>query len=339
MAYASEVGGTVHLAAMTLLGRRGDAAATNAEAERVGSVVGVIDAETQAFLAGAGRRGSASPRDAPIGELRAATEELAARFGMEAEVVGEVRGVDGARVYEPAGGESRGVVVYAHGGAFVRGSLDSHDGLVRALTSGSRCVVVSVDYRLAPEHPFPAALEDFHAAVQWASSEFAGAPLAVAGDSAGGNLAAACALKTRDEGGAPIAVQALIQAVLDMRAEQPSIDLLGEEYLLPRDYIEWSRDLYAGHVDFDEPLVSPLRARDHRELPPALIVTGELDPFRDEGEAYAAALNAAGVPAEHVRYAGLIHHAVLVPRLIGLGARVIHETARRIGAALEVTHT
>jgi len=182
----------------------------------------------------------------------------------------------------------------------------------------------------------PAALDDVHAVVQWAASAFPGMPLAVAGDSAGGNLAAACALKTREEGGAPIAFQALVQAVLDMRAEQPSIDLLGDEYLLPRDYIEWSRDLYAGGVDHDAPLLSPLRATDLEGLPPALVITGELDPFRDEGEAYAAALHTAGVAVEHVRYPGLIHHAVLVPRLIGLGRQVIRDTARRIGAALEV---
>jgi acetyl esterase len=284
-----------------------------------------VDAETETFLARARVRGAPSPRDVPIAALRQATEDAATEFGLAPEAVSTVHEVEHGRLYVPVA--PRGVVVYAHGGAFVRGSVDSHDGLVRAFANGACCAVLSVDYRLAPEHPFPASLDDMYAAVQSVADR---GPVVVAGDSAGGNLAAACTLKTRAEGGAPIAFQALLQPVLDMRAQSPSIDALGDEYLLPRDFIEWSHDVYLDSADPDDPLASPLRASDFSGLPPGLVVTGELDPFRDEGEAYAAA---AGL--EHVRYPGLIHHAVQVPGAISLGERVIRETARRIGDALE----
>lgn len=269
-----------------------------------------MDAETQAFLERARR--APSPRNVPIENLRAATEAAAAEFGLLPEAVSIVSDTEHGRLYEPVA--PRGTIVYAHGGAFVRGSLDSHDGLVRALANGSCCAVLSVDYRLAPEHPFPAGLDDFRAAVESVSDD---GPVVVAGDSAGGNLAAACAdLAT---------FQALIQPVLDLHASSPSIDALGEQHGLPREYIEWRNELYG--ADPDDPRASPLLAPSKT---PGFVVTGELDPFRDEGEAYAAA---AGI--EHIRYEGLIHHAVLVPRAISLGERVIRETARRIGDALE----
>lgn len=271
------------------------------------------DAETAAFLERARR--APSPRDVPIEALRAATEEVAQQHGLAPEAVAVVREVEHGRLYEPVA--AHGVIVYAHGGAFVRGSMDSHDRLVRALANGSGAAVLSVDYRLAPEHPWPAGLEDFEAAVDWARREHD--RLVVAGDSAGGNLAAVCADRAD--------VQALIQPVLDLHATSPSIDALGAEYGLPREAIEWSNELYA--ADPDDPRASPLLAPSRT---PGFVVTGELDPFRDEGEAYAAA---AGI--EHVRYEGLIHHAVLVPRAISLGELVIRDTARRIRAALEET--
>ncbi|MDA0173906.1 alpha/beta hydrolase [Solirubrobacter taibaiensis] len=265
------------------------------------------DAQTRAFLERVGR--APSPRTVPIEDLRAATEDVARRFGLPPEPVASVREVEHGRLYEPE--NARGIVVYAHGGAFVRGSVDSHDGLTRALANGSGCAVLSVDYRLAPEHPFPAAFHDFGRALNWAVRQHA--HVVIAGDSAGGNLAAAWARAA--------SFQALIQPVLDLHATSPSIDLLGDEYGLPRDYIEWSNELYG--ADPDDPRASPL-LRPART--PGFVVTGEYDPFRDEGQAYAAA---AGV--EHVRYAGLIHHAVLVPRAIARGEQVIRDAARRIG--------
>jgi acetyl esterase len=245
----------------------------------------------------------------PIEDLRAATEDVARRLGLPPEPVASVREIEHGRLYAPE--NPRGIIVYAHGGAFVRGSVDSHDGLTRALANGSGCAVLSVDYRLAPEHPFPAAYDDFGRALDWAVQQHA--RVVVAGDSAGGNLAAAWAQAA--------AFQALIQPVLDLHATSPSIDQLGDDYGLPRDYIQWSNELYG--ADADDPRASPLL---EPSTTPGFVVTGEHDPFRDEGEAYAAA---AGI--EHVRYAGLIHHAVLVPRAIALGERVIRDCARRIG--------
>ena len=266
-----------------------------------------VDAGTRAFLARV--RGAPSPRTVPIADLRAATAEVAARLGLPPEPVASVREVEHGRLYEPE--HPRGIIVYAHGGAFVRGSVGSHDGLTRALANGSGCAVLSVDYRLAPEHPFPAAFHDFGRALNWAVRQHA--HVVVAGDSAGGNLAAAWAEAA--------SFQALIQPVLDLHATSPSIDLLGDEYGLPRDSIEWSNERYG--ADPDDPRASPLLAP---STTPGFVVTGEYDPFRDEGEAYAAA---AGI--EHVRYGGLIHHAVLVPRAIALGEQVIRDCARRIG--------
>lgn len=218
------------------------------------------------------------------------------------------------RIYRPPGSGPFPLLVFFHGSGFVLCSLDTHDGICRNLCAGAGCVVVSVDYRLAPEHKFPAGLDDCVFATSWAA-EHAGelgadpARLAVGGDSAGGNLAAAAALRLRDEGGAPLCGQLLIYPVTDYHTPgTASYRDNAEGYGLTRDTMVWFWDHYlSGATDAANPYASPLRAETCASLPPALVVTAEFDPLRDEGEAYAKKLRAADVPAVTSRWDGMNH--------------------------------
>ena len=221
------------------------------------------------------------------------------------------------RVYRPAieGGPRPGVV-YFHGGGFVICDLDSHDGACRRLANASGAVVVSVDYRLAPEHPWPAAPEDAYAATRWVADHAAelgidDARLALAGDSAGGNLTAVVALMARDRGGPPLAFQLLVYPVIDLgstRAQYASQRENGEGYFLTVPQMEWYRRQYlADEAHGEQPYASPIKASSLAGLPPACIVTAEMDPLRDEGEAYGGALEAAGVPVTVHRAPGMFH--------------------------------
>jgi acetyl esterase len=241
------------------------------------------------------------------------------------------------RIYTP--GESRSpapAVVYFHGGGWVVGSLDSHENLCRALANRARAVVVSVDYRLAPEHRFPAAAEDCYAAAHWVAEHGAeigvdGERIAVAGDSAGGNLAAVVALMARNLGGPELRQQTLIYPVTDHDFETPSYRDNADGYLLTRDAMRWFWSHYVPDTGRrSDPYASPLRAEKFGELPSALVVTAEYDPLRDEGEAYAARLREAGVPVELARYDGQIHGFVSMLDLLEVGKRAVE----RIGAAL-----
>jgi acetyl esterase len=218
------------------------------------------------------------------------------------------------RIYTPDGdGEAFPILVLFHGGGFIAGSPDSHDGGARELCAQARAIVVSVDYRLAPEHKFPAAAEDCYAALLWAAAhgaEFGGDPtrLAITGDSAGGNLAAAVALMNRDRGGPPLALQVLVYPVIDPACATPSAIANSEGYLLTTASMKWMWSLYVnGDDDYANPYAAPIAADDLAGLPPALVITAEFDPLRDEGEAYGRALEAAGVPVTISRYDGMIH--------------------------------
>jgi acetyl esterase len=209
------------------------------------------------------------------------------------------------RIYTP--GVARGVLVYLHGGGWVIGSIETHDARVRAIANAAGCVVASVDYRLAPEAKFPAAVEDSYAATLWAAQKL-GSPLAVGGDSAGGNLAAVVAQMAREKGAPSISAQILIYPVTNHAYDTPSYAENGEGYFLGRDTMEWFWNHYLRSADDGaNPLASPARASDLSGLPPAVVITAEFDPLRDEGEAYAAALQAAGVPVVVKRYDGMIH--------------------------------
>jgi acetyl esterase len=217
------------------------------------------------------------------------------------------------RRYTPSTRHLQGALVYFHGGGWVIGDLDSHDETCRRLCNGAGLEVVAVHYRRAPETTYPGAVEDCYAAVTWVSRNAATlgidpARIAVGGDSAGGNLAAAVALMARDRGGPALCFQLLIYPVTDANFERQSYQDNANGYLLSRRGMQWFWDQYVPDPSQrHEPYASPLRATDFSGLPPALVQTAGFDPLRDEGEAYANALRTAGVPVQSTRYLGLIH--------------------------------
>jgi acetyl esterase len=216
------------------------------------------------------------------------------------------------RIYRPSAVPAP-VHVHFHGGGWVIGDLDTHDRDCREICVGADCIVVAVDYRLAPEYIFPAAPEDCYASLCWAAANLdnLGAlpgPVSVGGDSAGGNLAAAVALMARDRNGPAIAMQLLIYPVTDAKMESQSYRDNADGYLLSRTMMSWFWDHYCPDLALRaDPLASPITAEDLSGLPPALVMTAEFDPLRDEGEAYAERLMAAGVDVEVRRFDGLVH--------------------------------
>jgi acetyl esterase len=254
------------------------------------------------------------------------------------------------RVYVPLGDpagpdgpeEPRPVLVYLHGGGWTIGSIETHDNTCRSLANGSGAVVVSVDYRLAPEHPYPAALDDCEAALRWVvdnSGELGidAGRLALGGDSAGGNLAAVITQRLRDSG-PPIRFQLLVYPAVDATLAHRSIDENAEGYFLTKAAMLWFGHNYLAGAGTDptDPRVSPLLAAPEAlaGLPPALVITAEYDPLRDEGEAYAAALRAAGVAATATRYDGVIHGFFQLPDAIPEGKSAIDEACTALRRAL-----
>lgn len=233
------------------------------------------------------------------------------------------------------------LLVYLHGGGWVMGDLEMHDATCRALASFVDCVVVSVDYRLAPEHPHPAALDDTLAAIGWARREAPAlgadpARIAIGGSSAGGNLAAAAALRSRGEAPRPLAAQLLLYPVLDSRLATASVAEFGTGHLLDRAQMEFYWDAYApAPVDRASPAVSPAHASRLAGLPSTIVVTAEHDPLRDEGEQYAARLRADGVRVDLRRARGQIHGFLALfqddPEVERLLARVAASLKRLLG--------
>jgi acetyl esterase/lipase len=285
---------------------------------------------------------------------RQTPEEARAGFALLAAIVGppeepvptedrDLPGPGGAvpvRIYRPASDTPLPVVVYFHGGGWVIGDITSHDTPCHRLAAGVPAVVVSVDYRLAPEHRFPAAVEDCDAVTAWVAAHAAelGADptrLAVAGDSAGGNLAAVTARRARDRGDPPIAFQLLIYPCTDMTRALPSHVENGTGYLLDADAMSWFIAHYLDGADPRQPDASPLHAEDLAGLPPALVLTAGFDPLRDEGEAYASRLREAGVPATTSRYDGMIHGFYGLDSIFDAAKEATAETvaALRVGLA------
>ena len=238
------------------------------------------------------------------------------------------------RLYAPAASSPLPILAFFHGGGWVTGDLDTHDSVCRGLANRASCLVVAVDFRCAPEHRFPAALEDCWAAVEWLGrqgGELGGDPgrLAVCGDSAGGNLAAAVAARARDRGGPPVAAQLLVYPVLDFDLETPSYLAKANGYGLTRDAMRWYWEQYLGEGgDGFAPDASPLRNGDLAGLAPALVVTCEHDPLHDEGMAYARRLAAAGVHVEQIDEQGMIHGYFRMAAAIGRARKSWDDCAR-----------
>jgi acetyl esterase len=249
------------------------------------------------------------------------------------------------RIYRPGAPGPRPVVVYAHGGGWVIGDLDTHDDTCRFLSQALGAVVVAVDYRRAPEHPYPAAIEDYWAAVNWVAQNAAdlGADpgaLALAGDSAGGHLAAAAALRARAAGGPAIAVQAMAYPVTDATMSTSSDPLASyvtnrEGYGLTATSMSWFIGCYLpDEADRSRPDNAPLLVEDLSGLPPAVVATAEFDPLRDEGAAYARRLREAGVPVTFLPGDGLVHSFLRQGRDSRAAARAAVAFADAISAAL-----
>lgn len=255
-----------------------------------------------------------------------------------AEVVDEA--IDGPhgtipiRRYVPKGAAS-GICLYLHAGGWVIGDLDFSDATCRRIAGRAGAEVVSVDYRLAPEHPYPQPLDDCFAALEWAAANRPG-PLLIVGESAGGNLAAACAIRARDAGGPALAGQLLAYPVTDHALDTGSYrEVGGRNWLLSTADMAWFWDHYAPPgVDRADPLLSPLRVADAAGLPPAMIVVGELDPLRDEALAYAERLRAAGMPVATRTDPGMLHGYLGAAGAVPLAAEALGEAVGWIRARL-----
>jgi acetyl esterase len=238
------------------------------------------------------------------------------------------------RVYEPDAAAPHPVIVFFHGGGFVLGDLDTHDQLCRRLCAGARSLVVAVDYRLAPEHPFPAALDDAFLATRWAHANAAGlhgdaTRLFVCGDSAGGKLAAMACLRSRDAGAPRIRGQLLFYPVTaHYEPPTPSYLEFAEDHFLTRASMRWFIDQYLGGASPDGAF--PLVIADLSGLPPAFIVTAECDPLRDEGRAYAERLRVAGVPVVYRELAGMIHSCLSQTTLHPTAAAALREACAHV---------
>ncbi len=254
-----------------------------------------------------------------------------------------IPGPDGdvpVRIYTPEGSGSFPILMWYHGGGWVIGDLESADGPSRHLCVGADCVVVSVDYRLAPETKFPGPAEDCYAATQWAVDNAAAingdpARVAVGGDSAGANLAAAVLLMARDRNGPAISFQLLVYPVTERNFSTASYHDNATGYSLTQAGMRWFWDQYlADDADAANPYAAPAQAANLSGLPPALVITAEFDPLRDEGEAYAGLLRNAGVPTQATRYDGMIHGFFAMPAVLDQGRRAMDEATAALKASL-----
>jgi acetyl esterase len=240
------------------------------------------------------------------------------------------------RVYKPSDAVPLPVLVYFFGGGWTLGSIDTSDGICRSLANAAGCAVVTVGYRLAPEHRFPAAVEDCYAGTRWIAEHATDlgvdpARIAVGGDSAGGNLAAAVTLLARERGGPALAGQLLVYPNTDHEAGTQSLRDNGDPWLFNHHSVAWYWNHYlARPEDGRNPLASPLRAADLSGLPPALVITAEYDPLRDEGEAYGWRLADAGVPTTVTRYPGMVHGFFAMAGTVDGGKAAIGQAAGQL---------
>jgi acetyl esterase len=314
-----------------------------------------VDAATRAFLEALSSAGGKPLNEQTISEARDGIRAVSQQLGgppvevhrVEDRVVRTPSGDFRARLYWPSAARSEElfpIVLLYHGGGFVVGDLDSHDNLARYLCKHGDALVVSVEYRLAPEHKFPTAVDDSYAALLWAvehARELGADPgrIAVTGDSAGGNLAAVVCQLAKERKGPRIAYQALLYPCtdLDPSSSYPSrMDFGGGEYFLSNADMRWFTNLYFAEAPLNmrDPRASPLRAEDASDLPPALVVTAGCDLLRDEGKAYADKLQAAGVPVEYRCFDGTIHAFISFHGAIPIGAEALSLVADRLRKGL-----
>jgi acetyl esterase len=301
--------------------------------------------EVRALLAMMDAQGAPPLESQDPAAARASRTEPMKMLGGEPDTLGRVEDLSipvpggklPVRLYASEHGGIRPALIYFHGGGFVFGNLETHDAVCRALAKESGAVVISVDYRLSPENKFPAAVEDSYAATVWAAANaerlgIDARRIAVGGDSAGGNLATVIAMRCRDAGGPALAAQLLLYPVTDLSTfETGSHRELGEGYFLTRAGMEWFKGHYLASADqARHPEASPLLAPDVSGLPPALVITAEFDPLRDEGEAYAQRLQQAGVRVTVTRYPGMIHGFVSMRGVLAGGRQAIQEAAKFI---------
>jgi acetyl esterase len=307
-----------------------------------------LDPQAEALLDRLTAMGGLGLEQLSVAEARSMLSALAAMQGRpEAVARVEDRTIPGPqgdipiRIYHPGGTGRLPVLVYFHGGGWVLGSIETADGICRSLANGAGCIVVSVDYRLAPEHKFPAAAEDSYAATCWIAEHAAdlGADpwrLAVGGDSAGGNLAAVVTLMARDRDRPAIVHQLLIYPVTDSSCDTPSYRCNAHDYLLTRDAMLWFWNHYTNDAaERTHPYAAPLRASHLVELPPALVITAEYDPLRDEAEAYATRLRQCGVRVEVTRYRGMIHGFLGMAGVLDQGKQAIDQASQALRAAFK----
>jgi acetyl esterase len=315
----------------------------------------MVEAGTQAFLDIIRNSGGKPVFEQTPAEFRETVRAGSLALAPPAEDLHAVRdvhipGPGGAlpvRIYTPravAEGERLPIVVHYHGAGWVGGDLDTHDAIARYYARHADAIVIAVDYRLAPEHRFPAAVDDAYAAVQWAADhahDLGGDPsrLAVLGDSAGATLATVTCLLARDRGMPRIAYQVLVYPALDLRlgCSYPSRDAFGGgDYFLSVADMHWFRAHYLGNPDAEErdPRVSPIASDDLRQLPPALVVTAGYDPLRDEAKVYADRLSAAGVPVEYRCFESTVHAFVSFSALIPVGLEALTFVASRLRTSL-----
>jgi acetyl esterase len=304
-----------------------------------------LDPQARAVLDQLASTGGGPLSSYPVEGARRLMDAMAAMSGPGEDVAHvEDRRIPGpagdipTRLYRPAG-EALPLLVYFHGGGWVLGGLETHDALCRALANASGCAVLAVDYRLAPEHRYPAAADDCYAATVWAVANARAlgadpARVAIGGDSAGGNLTAVTALRARDQGTPRLKVQLLIYPATDHAYGTVSYRENGEGYLLTHADMVWFWDHYLGDDDGYDPYASPLRAEDLSGLPPALVITAGFDPLRDEGEAYAHRLQEAGGSVTLTRYDGMIHGFFGMGAQLDAGKAAVAEAARFLRASV-----
>jgi len=303
-----------------------------------------LDQQLRSYLDQLAAQGAKPVYELTVAEARRVAEERAPLQFSLAEHVATVRDIDvpgpigpvRTRVYTPASPAPLPILVFFHGGGWVTGSLDTHDGVCRSLAKRTLCVVASADYRMAPEHRFPAAVEDAWAVTQWVSAharEIGGdaGRLAVGGDSAGGNLAAVVALRARRPAGPALRLQLLIYPVADHDFDRPSYVRNATGYSLTREAMRWYWDQYVPDLtQRNNPEASPLRAADLSGVAPAAVLTCEYDPLSDEGAAYAERLAEAGVPTVHHRYDGLIHGVARMPDITPRAWELLEDSVRAL---------